>query len=87
MVKWVQEKLQPSAHRATCMLKRWKVLLDKGLHVGATVREKCPHSEFFWSMFSCIGTEYGETESIISENLSKAFDTIDLQLLMARLWA
>ena len=26
--------------------------------------EKCPHSEFFWSVFSCIWTEYGEIRSI-----------------------
>ena len=24
-----------------------------------TLREKCPYSEFFWSVFSCIRTEYG----------------------------
>ena len=24
------------------------------------LREKCPYSEIFWSIFSCIGTEYGE---------------------------
>ena len=32
--------------------------------VGATnketLREKCPYSEFFWSVFSCIRTEYGK---------------------------
>ena len=28
------------------------------------LREKCPYSEFFWSIFSCIGTEYGEIRSI-----------------------
>ena len=26
--------------------------------------EKCPYSEFFWSVFSRIRTEYGETRSI-----------------------
>ena len=25
-----------------------------------TLREKCPYSEFFWSIFSHIWTEYGE---------------------------
>ena len=25
-----------------------------------SLREKCPHLEFFWSAFSLIGTEYGE---------------------------
>ena len=24
------------------------------------LREMCPYSEFFWSVFSCIQTEYGE---------------------------
>ena len=38
-------------------------------------------------MFSRIGTEYGEIESIISVDLSKAFDTIDYQPLIARLSA
>ena len=27
---------------------------------NSTLREKCPYSEFFWSVFSCIRTEYGE---------------------------
>ena len=34
------------------------------------MREKCPYSEFFWSVFSRIRTEYGEilrTLSIQSE--------------------
>ena len=29
-----------------------------------SLREKCPYSEFFWSVFSCIRTEYGERQSI-----------------------
>ena len=28
-----------------------------------SLREKCPYSEFFWSVFSCIWTEYGEMQS------------------------
>ena len=24
------------------------------------LREKCPNTEFFWSLFSCIRTEYGD---------------------------
>ena len=27
----------------------------------ATLRKKCPYSELFWSVFSCIWTEYGRT--------------------------
>ena len=28
-----------------------------------TLREKCPYSGFFWSVFSCLRTEYGEMRS------------------------
>ena len=28
------------------------------------MRDKCPYSEFFWSVFSCIRTERGEIRSI-----------------------
>ena len=31
---------------------------------GDKVREKCPYSEFFWSVFSRIRTEYGEISCI-----------------------
>ena len=29
-----------------------------------TLREKCPHSEFFWSVFSRIRTVHGEIQSV-----------------------
>ena len=29
--------------------------------------EKCPYSEFFWSVFSCIRLEYGEIQSTNAE--------------------
>ena len=29
-----------------------------------SLREKCPYSELFWSVFLRIRTEYGETQSI-----------------------
>ena len=29
------------------------------LPITGTLREKCPYSEFFWSVFSTIRTEYG----------------------------
>ena len=29
-----------------------------------TLREKCPYSGFFWSVFSCLRTESGEMRSI-----------------------
>ena len=41
----------------------WKVLLDKGFHVGATQREKYPYLEFFWFVSYRIGTEYGENDT------------------------
>ena len=28
------------------------------------LREKCPYLEFFWPVFSCIRTEYGEIRSL-----------------------
>ena len=36
-----------------------------------TLREKCPYSEFFWSIFSRIWTEYGEK---ISKLIKFSFD-------------
>ena len=33
-------------------------------HYTLTVREKCPDSEVFWSVFSRLLTEYGERKSI-----------------------
>ena len=31
-----------------------------------SLRKKCPYSEFFWSVFFWIGTEYGKVRSISS---------------------
>ena len=31
-----------------------------GLTTATPLREKCPYSEFYWSIFSHIPTEYGE---------------------------
>ena len=38
-----------------------------------TLREKCPYSEFFWSVFSRIRTEYGEIRNpnLFSVNVGK----------------
>ena len=33
------------------------------------MREKCPYSELFWSIFSRIRTEYGKTLTIITQNV------------------
>ena len=33
-------------------------------HGNYSLREKCPYSEFFWFVFACIWTEYGEIWSI-----------------------
>ena len=35
------------------------------------LREKCPYSELFWSVFSNIRTEYGEIRSIYGQNNSE----------------
>ena len=32
-----------------------------------SLREKCPNTELFWSIFSCTGTEYGENLRIQSK--------------------
>ena len=39
-----------------------------------TLRKKCPCSEFFWSAFFCIRTEYGEIRSVSVEGLSPEED-------------
>ena len=31
---------------------------SRGVLVKMALREKCPNTEFFWSIFSCIWTEY-----------------------------
>ena len=30
------------------------------LLIVISLREKCPNKQFFWSVFSCIRTEYGD---------------------------
>ena len=42
----------------------WFVLLAKVIHEFPTMPEKCPYSEFFWSVFSPIRTEHGKILSI-----------------------
>ena len=46
----------------------WYCLFHQGnlliYHYKDTLREKCPYSELFWSVFSRIRTEYGEMRSI-----------------------
>ena len=37
-----------------------KLILKKAPLLALTLREKCPYSEFFWSAFSRIRTEYEE---------------------------
>ena len=40
-------------------------MIDRVLNTPLiTLRGKCPYSEFFWSLFSRIRTEYGEIQSI-----------------------
>ena len=42
-------------------------------NVSVSLLEKCPHLEFFWSVFSRIRTEYGEIPhiSVFSSNAGK----------------
>ena len=49
--------LQPLENQS----RRWIFFLKK---VKDTLREKCPHSEFFWSLYSRIRTTYREMRSI-----------------------
>ena len=43
-------------------------MIDKETYIEklfwVTLREKCPYSEFFWSVFSHTRTEYGEILSM-----------------------
>ena len=39
---------------------------NNGKRLCLTLREKCPYSEFFWSVFSRILTKCGEIRSISS---------------------
>ena len=53
----------------------------------AALREKCPYSEFFWSVFSRIRTESGEmpqkqsTGGILWKNCSEKFHKIPMEIL------
>ena len=44
-------------------------------NMSFTLREKCPYSEFFWSAFSRIWTEYGEIRSITSYSVQMRENT------------
>ena len=41
------------------------------LFVWVSLREKCPYSELFWSVFSRIWTEYGEMRENVDQNNSE----------------
>ena len=43
-----------------CLFHKVGSALCDDQRAGLSLREKCPYSEFFWSKFSCIWTEYGE---------------------------
>ena len=32
-------------------------------YLKTSLREKCPNTEFFWSVFPCIRTKYGDLQS------------------------
>ena len=45
----------------------WKIMhisLRKLSWRTPALREKCPYSKFFWSLFFCMRTEYGEIRSV-----------------------
>ena len=55
---WICErKLKTKAHSLV-------ILSHKCLNLLFTLREKCPYSEFFWSVLSLVRTEYGEILNI-----------------------
>ena len=58
---WLMTILSNIAN-ATSPSGKHNILLSK-----STLREKCPYSEFFWSVFSRIRTEYGVSLRIQSE--------------------
>ena len=40
-------------------LRKKNIFIFQDLPQNPTLRKKCQYSEFFWSLFSCILTEYG----------------------------
>ena len=55
-------------------IQSWKTTIPERLSVfhsvtvdfskrPTTLREKCQNTEFFWAVFSCIQTEYGDLQS------------------------
>ena len=57
------------------------------LHIFWTsLRQKCPYSELFWSVFSCIRTEYGKILTRITPNTDNFHAVWHLsELLLMRL--
>ena len=51
-------------HLFSCIFKKKKKKWGKWFSVICTLSENCPYSEFFWSVFSRIRTEYGDLSSI-----------------------
>ena len=56
---------------------------DQALYTKHPVREKCPYSEFFWSVFSRIWTEYREIFHI-SSHLVRTRENTDQKNLRIR---
>ena len=42
------------------------------------LRKKCPHSEFFWTVFFCIRTEYGEIRTKKTPNTDTFYAVMNL---------
>ena len=51
---WVGHKFRALFSKEACSLEQTTPSCNQSL------REKCPNKKFFWSVFSCIRTEYGD---------------------------
>ena len=50
--------------KENCILEVYYIFKFQHGVISMSLPEKCPYSEFFWSTFSAICTEYGEIQSI-----------------------
>ena len=49
---------------------------------GLSLREKCPNTEFFWSVFSRIRTEYGPGKTLYLDTFHAVFKQVDFNSFM-----
>ena len=62
-----QKRSQQYAEEKNTFLRCEDLRVSLDLNMNESLRKKCPYSEFFWSVFSRIQTEYGEIQIIQSE--------------------